>query len=526
LLLACALVLAVTVALFRWGFNIFPLNLKGETPATLLTVVGLGNVQVSLDGSSELRTAQTGLRLYPDDRIITPENAYAELTFFDGTVVRLGERSEILIAETLRTERTSAVKLVLEDGLAWIETGEGKGTRRTLETAQASFSLSPSLIGLFADAVSMFFETSGPGVEVRIPPKGRELATLIISEGQQIDLSDDMLLLLERGEDPYRSRQALAPSIYDLPFVRFNQSRSKPALPLPLPPEESGMEENPLTLLAPREGELATGMSIIVRGRISERVRGLRINGYAEAILGPLFEKEVSLGDEEEFVVEVIAEDADGIEIAREKRTVRRDLEPPPTPSILLPGSGGSIVVLTEPEAVIEGATTSETIAIVVNGYRLQRFEPGSTTWRYIASAELGNLSYGENTYTIIANDRSGNVSEPAEITLIWEGGEDTSGTGTGSGLHVTSPSAESPFETEATELLLEGTAPPGAAIIKVNGYTLQLFQPGSPTWNYILKEEFGNFHVGMNRYVIEARNAAGNVIARTSYKVRRVEGE
>ncbi len=60
----------------------------------------------------------------------------------------------------------------------------------------------------------------------------------------------------------------------------------------------------------------------------------------------------------------------------------------------------------------IVGEVDATTEAVEVNGFRLRKFEPGNTTFSYIANAAYGNMKEGENTYTIRAFGPKGVMSE------------------------------------------------------------------------------------------------------------------
>ena len=67
----------------------------------------------------------------------------------------------------------------------------------------------------------------------------------------------------------------------------------------------------------------------------------------------------------------------------------------------------------------ITGDVDSTTQAIEVNGFRLQKFSPGDTSFSYIANATYGNLREGLNTFTIIAFGPSNQQSQ-SEVKIIY----------------------------------------------------------------------------------------------------------
>src|SRR3989338_4697716 len=87
--------------------------------ATALSLEGRGTVNVYLEGG-ELQRAQDGMKLYPGDRLTTGKGSNATLRFFDGTIVRRDEQSDLSITESAEGERESELTLALEDGGVWI----------------------------------------------------------------------------------------------------------------------------------------------------------------------------------------------------------------------------------------------------------------------------------------------------------------------------------------------------------------------------------------------------------------------
>jgi hypothetical protein len=57
---------------------------------------------------------------------------------------------------------------------------------------------------------------------------------------------------------------------------------------------------------------------------------------------------------------------------------------------------------------------------VVVNGYALGKFEPGSKTWSYIAKVALGNLKPGVNDFEVYAVDPEGKKSEVVKFTITY----------------------------------------------------------------------------------------------------------
>lgn len=57
---------------------------------------------------------------------------------------------------------------------------------------------------------------------------------------------------------------------------------------------------------------------------------------------------------------------------------------------------------------------------MVVNGYTLQKFKPGDTSWTYFANADFDLMKAGDNVYEIYGLDASGNKTESLVIKVFY----------------------------------------------------------------------------------------------------------
>lgn len=91
----------------------------------------------------------------------------------------------------------------------------------------------------------------------------------------------------------------------------------------------------------------------------------------------------------------------------------------------LLPGSlqvtkpaTGTTATVTDKEVVIEGTTAGETDTLSINGYKLQLYQSGKTTWNYIASTDLGTMKDGRNVYRIVTRNKTGEILDVLEYVI------------------------------------------------------------------------------------------------------------
>jgi hypothetical protein len=524
--------------------RLFGPGISGQRIATILQVGERGDVTVTLGGQEGSQRAESGLRLYDGDRVTTAEGSRAQLQFFEGSRIILDGRTVLELQEVLAGEESSLLSVKLLEGRALLLTGTSGTVLRILDTPLVQYLVPPRTRAIVevprgneGEEEGLYvFATSGPGVEMTIRKSGRTPAMVVVGEGQQLRLSRVAAERIREGEmNPYDVRGILEEHIFDLEFYQssFEEPTSAPSEETA---EETLIEGKHLLVDTPEDGSLLPGTSVSVRGRAAPQVTAIRVNGYAALLEDGAFEKEIALPEEEAFTIEVVAEDKDGLVIATKTLSLSRDIRPPDPPTIVSPGSSGATVQVSEDSFEIIGESSPDATGIIVNGYQLQKFRPGQP-WRYLVDPALGNVRIGENTYEVVAIDRVGNRSVPVRITIVWKAQpyvpvvpsqDRTTGPSEerilllpGS-LRVTAPSQESPYVTDASEVLLEGETAPETVSISVNGFTLTKYLAGKTTWNYIAKEEFGNYRKGVNLYTIVARNAAGQILDVLRYTIER----
>ena len=84
----------------------------------------------------------------------------------------------------------------------------------------------------------------------------------------------------------------------------------------------------------------------------------------------------------------------------------------------------------------------------------------------------------------------------------------------------ITTPQAEATIPSSEDVLKVEGTAPPEAAQIVVNGFTLTKFQPGDRKWSYFAAKKFGTLVPGENTFSVYAVSRDGKKSEPSSVKI------
>lgn len=548
------LVIAAVIVLLSW------IVLRAVIPssemrrvATILNVSDRGRVEVTIQGEGAAQRAESGLRLYDGDLITTDAGANATLQFFDGTTVTLDSKSSLILGDILQGEESSTIELKVQGGQVFVESGTGSSVDRNVESKLANSEIPARTKAIIGRSAEMYegsehitvFATTGPGVNSSVDTGKFMNREIITGEGQELTLSSAGLAKVKEGGDPYDLRSVLDDKVFSSSLYLY-VSQWEDVVEVPEAAEEgqeTTVDGELLVVDEPADGSLLEESAVLVKGRVGSRVTVVRVNGYSAELNEGIFEKEIALPDEEEFSVEVQAEDKDGLNVATKTLELRRDIKPPEPPVITYPArvtiedmaaEEREPVPVQEDSFEIEGDPPEDAIGIIVNGYRLQKFKPGKP-WSYLVDPELKNVRVGENTYEVIAVDHSGNQSAPVSIVILWKAepvpevpeGEDLprdEGAALYPGsLRVIAPTADgSQFTTSASEVLIEGETHPETHSVSVNGFTLTLYEPGKVTWNYIAKEEYRNFKVGVNRYTVVSRNSEGKILDVVRYVVER----
>ncbi len=514
-----------------------------DHPAALAQVEKGSTATVAVDGEEPLRIEGT-VEIYEGDLLHTEEHSMAVVAFFEGTQIHLDEETSLTIEEMRQGGKPDTIALKLSNGKIWIalpkDTASGEILRH-VRTEAFSLEIPPGTEALIGKRTLAVFDSGNAlGVVLRTSDAPREL---YIGEGQQITLPEERW---GKEQNLYAFRSPLDPAFQASPFVE--KSRRTPLSPPPKPIPPPKPPEDTLAILAPKEGEIARTDSIEVRGTFGKGVTSIRVNGYPATIDGKSFSQELALPSDEKVDIRIAALDENGIIIAEQSRTVRRDLKAPPSPTILVPAGSGTTFRTAKTEIELRGTAEKGVAGIVVNDYRLQLFQPGDRAWSYLASTNLGNFRPGINVYEIKSIDDAGNRSAPTYITILLAEGEEgivgtsvtdsppttnsPSSTQTIEAVHpqnppkesgslqITTPTKGEPYTTPRVEFSIYGTTSPNTHTVWVNNFRLQLYKPGNDIWKYIASIPMGTMKRGENVYQIIARNAAGEILDRTKYTV------
>lgn len=537
-LIALAVVALLLYMVARWLLGALGIGNHLERKAVQLDVENGSNVTVSLEGGL-MQRPDGRLKLWPGDRVVSNAGGNAMLAFFDGTILRLDEQSEITIDDSSKGTDDSVIGVTLARGALWTRTptidAYSGAAVRTVATGDYAAEL-PSDADVVLGARSILvFSADGDGVKVSV--SGTD--DVYVGEGQQLVVPEDAAF----DGDLRRFRSAMDPLAIRRAFIEESRSIAAPA-GSGSSPDAPSTDVNLISIEAPADGQTVSGSTVRVQGKVGARIERVRVNGYPATInrAQGTYTQELAMPATETFTIRVEALDRTGVVVQQQERTVTAGAaSAAASPSIASPGKNGETVRTPSEEFELRGTAPAGTAAVYVNDYKLQLFRTGDTDWSYLASTRLGNLKQGENVYNVVAEDASGRRSAPATLTVIvGAAGPTTPAGGTASSappavsestlptndplkpgtITVTSPTPGASATHTGTGFLLEGTTIAETASVWVNGYQLKLYTPGRTFWNYWATAAYGTLKPGTNTYRIVSRNAQNQILDVFTYTV------
>lgn len=511
---------------------LFDGSIVNRTSATLrIEPSQLDAVQITLQGAEPQR-AENNVKLYAGDTILTKMGGSASVSFFDGTNIRLDEATEMTVLASQRAEGSeeSQVEVSVQAGRVWVSTPSESSFSgsilRLIRFPGFEATLTNGTHALFSTTSVSVMKASGLGLSITLSGTG-ESEPVIIGEGQMLTLTEDAVSAIENGKSPYEFRDPITQQILRDPFLIRSYTLTLQAAEAIAAPGASTAD---LTIQSPKNSDVVSGQSVRVAGTVSSRIKSLTVNGYLTSLsANGTFSTDLNISGKTNVVIRVEGQDAQGITIAEEERTITA------APAALgkalritSPASAGETYTTNQSEFEMTGEANADTKAVVVNGYTLQLYKPGSRTWSYLLSTRLGNLVEGKNALTVYGIDANDRKTESATLTVIYDpSASAASVNGSASSapplkqnqpitpgvLSVEKPVSGLSGTTQEREVLIEGKTSTATDSVYVNGYRLSLYQSGKDFWNYIASVDLGTMKDGKNVYRVVSRNADGEIL-------------
>ncbi len=502
-----------------------------------------GSAKAMTSGDSEWKNVPTGIYLYEDEKLKTQSDGRVTLRLFDKDTVRLDKSTELQFASLSRDAIGGQTTLELKDGKLWVMIDKSGAITSeftvntgllSIKSSGGSFALSyPGMLYVITGSVKVDILHEGKIVKSSTIGVGQEL---IIDEVIAADLADgtqkEVIFGLDdafKSSNWYRWNQQ-----QDGPVVRDDETEGGDDIDvvdedIPLDDDEGTSEatedaaeeeeidendkEAPAIPQIEKPGSNGDTVGIddiveIITGSVSSDTEAVIVNDYRltkyipgsktfEYTAKVLF-KNLEVGDNEYKVIAVdkagnkseaatitlvLTQDVyDEAQPDEEEEEDTVDTTPAATATggvkITAPNNGDNLAT-SETSFEIKGDVPAETAKVVVNGYTLQGFSEGSTTFLYRANSTLGTLEIGAlNIYTAKAYDADDELLGSATITIDVESGVNGEGAPT-----ITMPSSSGSYQTTLDQIVIGGTVGKWITRVRIDGANLDAYIPGSEEW-------------------------------------------
>ena len=549
------IVVIIAIIVFGWRMlnQLFIQDSLDTTNERVLLNIENGSAKAMMEGKSEWKNAPDNIYLYKGEKLKTGPDGRATLTYFDQSIIRLDKSSQIEFVQLKQKNEDNLIEVMLNEGHIWtkIERITNPDSYFTVSTDMLTIDSRGGIVAISYPGTVYVIEGTA---QVGIKYDDEIIKTINVGVGQQFMADADAVNDLNEGLEATLIF-AMSDSFESSNWYRWNMRKDGAISAFEESDEEDeddvetgsstsveedeseGDEELILTdrlvsVTKPSSKSATNKSTITMEGLYdTDKVTAVYIDGRKATLSGTNKWKvyEVTLSGEGDNEISVEAEDNLGVRTTLDPFTITYDSVAPDMPEMTEPGENDAEVTIDDVEQIISGSVSKDTYAVIVNDYKLSKYVPGSQEFQYYAKTAYGNLEIGENEYEVIAEDKAGNQSKPAMITLVLEQetvdeaddeeddaetGSDTSqeddetlpaSTSTG-GVIITEPNGGESFTTSETEFDIKGTVPSDTAKVKVNGYTLTLYEAGDTTYRYSAKSSFGNLEIGeKNEYTVKA---------------------
>ncbi len=430
-----------------------------------------GSVKAMAADATEWASVPDKIYLYRGEKLKTEADGRASLNFWDQGSVRLDKDSQLNLVTLKRKNETNTIESTLAAGNAWV-------TLKPFTDADSSFALNTDWLTVNTRGGALAITNPGTvyalegSATIEVKKDKTVLKTYTLGIGQEFMLTQDALDGLGRNESP-ELIFAISDSFKQSDWYQWNQAKeiggTTPTTVTPSPASPSA----PVTSPSPAATTAPATTSLV-------------------STTGA-----------------------------------------PPAPQITDPGKNGDKVTLTNVEVTIKGTVDASAAAVIVNDYQLQKYQPGSKAFSYVASTRYDNLKAGENEFKIYAKNEAGTLSPVAMITLVLpqsvidahpvtapSTAASPSATGTG-GVTITDPNGGKDTITAETQIDLKGIVPATTAKVVVNDYALSRYTPGSTAWSYKAYSSMGSLEIGKkNVYVVTAYDAENKELGQDSITI------
>ncbi|MBI2639050.1 FecR domain-containing protein [Candidatus Peregrinibacteria bacterium] len=428
-----------------------------ENKAALHVVAGRG--EIKFFGVDQWAPALEGSLLHEGDVLRSSPGSRLVLTLLNGSVVRLSAETEVELDELKSRDGQDQLAINLAKGEVWLKRSEKEVVRTAFTVSTPN--LDTESVGTTFDVANTLRQAvrvlnGKVKVSVKVlesdSKRPRRVETLEVALGQEVSLGSEELLDLQNNR-PVEFLTLLSDDFRNGDWYAWNK------------------------------GEDASGSAGV---------------SVADAVAQQKENPLPSMQQPEQEVMQV-----------NEELTA---------PVVLLPKEADRIVKTGE--ALISGTVGRQTEKIEVTTYIagkaepyfLKKYKAGDANWSYSASSSYGNLSAGENRFTIVAVGKDEARSEPAEVVIIYDKPKEPADLSAPSVTKFNDTDAATPsFEAAEDVVKIDGKIGKGIVKIFVDDFALTRYVPDSGVWSYYAKTAYGNLKEGENTYSVYGVDYDGN---------------
>ncbi len=370
-------------------FNLLRALFSADSVKAAYLHVDSGTVQMKAWGTEGFFDINSDVLVMQGDEIYTAAGSKVIVEFFDGTILRLDGGTDVIFDSISDESDDPEISLKLLDGAIWVNKVYKNTQSTVLNIDLTSVVVRSEMASVFevenevVDAVRVFnvFENEGLGVDVMSKDGGKVLDSENVGVGQEVLFTKEVMERYYAFQSP-TVVTGVGDEFKTTPWYLWNVAEDK----------------------APKQFEKVAGAS------------GAGLVKVEPEILVP-----EDSGDD--VVVEPTKpEETDKTEEDKTETVATGALSKPTVTSVAgkaAPEASGTYKV-TSRVATLTG-NVSGADKVVVNGYILQKFKPGDTTWTYFANSDFGLMKAGDNTYEIYSIDASGKKSETLTLKIFYE---------------------------------------------------------------------------------------------------------
>lgn len=412
-----------------------------EIPAEASITIRQGVLEFSLSGEDLWTRGLTGQKFLEGDKLRCTGNCEASVKLLNGgSTIVLGPDTELEFTELSQNSvGRKNIKLSITSGEIWGTIADDEFSKKNshflLVTPSSEINVKGAILDVTTGITDLIRVLRG-NVDIRaIDPSGKKSDAINMSIGQQL-LMDTAAKELFFSDNGQKAMEALDTSFEESEWNLQNLELFSPqeaaairhrielsASPATQDPKKNGLDSPTITSPAPGAIIPAAQDMLELEGVAPIDAYRISVNGYTLTKFQP-GDRKWSYFASKKFgtlvpgknTFKVIALSRDGRESAPASITITYDAtqEPVvvaeatsnfPVPVIQAPSLTDTTKPFEtgDPILKITGIVDPRTVAVEVNGFRLQKYKPGDTHWAYTANAQYGNMVVGENTYTVVA---------------------------------------------------------------------------------------------------------------------------